>query len=433
MSNSTITIDGNPYLPRVIDEAVDLHLQAFGAVEIAGTMWSGKTWTARAHGESRVSFDDPHARDLAELDMDSVLRGPSPRVIDEWQEVPQVWDAVRNKVDEAGGRRGLYMLTGSSRPARGETRHTGSGRIARLSMWPMSLYESGHSSGEVSLSALFEGRFEGGPVQTDLGQLAELACRGGWPAALDLSPQAALLVANQYLDALFAKGGDRAPGNERELRLFLSSVARNIGSAVTLKTLANDMGWGGGAPSDPDQRRAGAFVDYFLDRYVLCDLHGWDAPIKSPRRLRVKPKHGFADPSLPVALLGVDARALLGNLQLFGQVFEEMCLRDLRVYASALPGARPDSLRYYRDSDGLEVDAIIELRDGRWGAIEIKLGANKAAEAEASLLRLRDKVAANTAARNPEPSFMLVLVGKTDFAYRLPSGVVVAPLTSLGV
>lgn len=165
---------------------------------------------------------------------------------------------------------------------------------------------------------------------------------------------------------------------------------------------------------------------------MLCDLHGWDAPIKSPRRLRTKPKHGFADPSLPAALLGVNEHALMGNLQLFGQLFEEMCLRDLRVYASSLQGASPDALRYYRDSDGLEVDAIIELEDGRWGAVEIKLGANKAEEAESNLLRLKEKVSANPAAKNPSPSFMLVLVGKTDFAYRLPSGVYVAPLTSLG-
>lgn len=427
-------IDGHPYIPRLIDDTVNLHLRAFGAVEITGTMWSGKTWTARAHGASRVSLDDRQARQLAEIDVSSVLKGAAPRVIDEWQEVPTVWDAVRNQVDAAGGERGLFILTGSSRPARGETHHTGSGRIARLMMWPMSLAESGHSTGRVSLSALFAGEFEGGPVSTDLELLAELVCRGGWPGALSLDPAAAELVPAQYLDALLAKDDERAPGTEREMRTFLRSLARNIGSAATLETLARDMGLdANGDVSDAATRRVRAFLDYFLDRYVVCDLHGWDAPVKSPRRLRTKPKHGFADPSLPAALLGTGPDALMSNLQLFGQLFEELCLRDLRVYASALKGAQPGNpLRYYRDADGLEVDAIIELRDGRWGAVEVKLGANKVADAERNLLRLRDKIASNPAARNPEPSFLLVLIGKTDFMYRMPSGVVVAPITELG-
>nr|WP_275051791.1 DUF4143 domain-containing protein [Collinsella intestinalis] len=182
---------------------------------------------------------------------------------------------------------------------------------------------------------------------------------------------------------------------------------------------------------DASERNASAIIDYLENRYVLCDLTGWDAPIKSPQRLRVKPKRCFADPSLAASLLGAAPERLLGNLQLMGQLFEELCLRDLRVYVEAMPEAGPDALHYYRDSDGLEVDAIIELRDGRWGAIEIKLGANKAADAEGNLLRLKRKIANNPAARNPEPSFMLVLVGKTDFMYRLPSGVLVAPINAL--
>ncbi|WP_180326760.1 ATP-binding protein [Raoultibacter phocaeensis] len=425
-------IEGNRYLPRLIDPSVELHLRAFGAVEITGTMWSGKTWTSRAHGKSRVTFDSKQTRELAEIDVDAVLKGEAPHIIDEWQEVPQVWDAVRNKVDEAGGKRGLFILTGSSRPAKGKTRHTGSGRIARLKMWPMTLSESGHSRKSVSLAGLFEKTFEPGPVETDLEQLAELACRGGWPAAVDLDSEAARIVPAQYLDALFAKEDDKAPGSERELRLFLQSLARNVGSAATLETLAKDMGLDdGGKVSDANTRRVSTFLDYFLGRYVVCDLHGWDAPIKSRSRLRTKPKYGFADPSLPAALLGAGPDTLMGNLQLFGQLFEELCLRDLRVYASTMSQAQLDPLRYYRDADGLEVDVIIELRDGRWGAIEVKLGANKADAGVRNLLRLKNKIAANPAARNPEPSFMLVLVGKTDYQYRTPEGVIVAPITEL--
>ncbi len=427
-------IDGQTYMPRIIDKAVDLNLKAFGAVEITGAMWSGKTWTARAHGNSLVSFDSDVVRELAAIDMNLALQGDAPLVIDEWQAMPAVWDAVRHKVDEAAGQRGLYILTGSSRPAKSQTRHTGSGRIAQLAMWPMSLYESGHSSGSVSLSALFEGEFNGSPVSTDLRQIASRICLGGWPGAITLDEEEAELIPYQYVNALLNKEDAVAPGSRQEMRLFLQSLARNIGSAVTLETLACDMGLNADEKRKQTQTKlVKTYIEYFLDRYVVCDLHGWDAPIKSPRRLRTKAKHGFADPSLAAALLGVGPDALLKNTQVFGQLFEELCLRDLRVYTSALQKSHPDSLRYYRDSDGLEVDAIIELQDGRWAAIEIKLGANKVKEAERSLLRLRDKVAANQAARNPEPSFMLVLVAKTDYMYQLPSGVIVAPITELGV
>ena len=425
-------IDGAPYIPRLMDAVVERHLKAFGAVEIAGAMWAGKTWTARAHGASLVNLDDRQAKELAGIDARAVLAGNRPRVIDEWQEEPSLWDAVRTEVDSSPGQRGLFILTGSSRPAKGETNHTGSGRISRLQMLPMTLSESGHSHGSVSLSGLFDGRFESGPVETDLGQLARLVCRGGWPAALDLDDDSALLVPAQYLDALLAKGDSSAPGSERELRALLMSLARNVGGAVKLSTLACDPGSGGpGGGADAATRKASAIVDYFLSRYVIRDLPGWDAPIKSPRRLRTKPKRCFADPSLPASLLGVNPEALMGNLQLFGQLFEELCLRDLYVYSSVMKGAQGVPLRYYRDSDGLEVDAVIELRDGRWGAIEVKLGANKADEAAKSLLRLRNKVMANEAAHPVEPSFLLVVVGKSDYMYRTADGVLVVPITEL--
>lgn len=421
------------YLPRLLDTVIERYLEAFGAVEIAGTMWSGKTWTAQHHGKSYLTLDDAQARELAILDIGTILKGETPHVVDEWQIVPATWDAVRGSIDSAGGKRGMYILTGSSQPHKEFTRHTGSGRIARLRMWPMSLSESGHSSKTISLSKLFDGQFTGCPVQTNLEDLAYFICRGGWPGALSLSDSAAQLVPLQYLDALFASMDNNAPGSERELRTFMQSLARNIGSVPTLKTIAKDIGLTSnhGDPSDLDTRKISSMIDYFLNRYVICDLYGWDAPIKSPSRLRVKPKRCFADPSLAAALLGAGPQTLLGNTQLFGQLFEELCLRDLRVYTSVLPEAHADSLRYYRDADGLEVDAIIELRDGRWGAIEIKLGANKVDAGARNLLRLRNKIVANPAARNPEPSFMLVLVGKTDFAYQTPEGIIVAPITAL--
>lgn len=422
------------YRRRVLDDVVKAYLQAFGAVEIAGTMWSGKTWTALAHAHSNVALDDDSARNLAEIDPELVLEGDRPRLVDEWQEVPQIWDRVRREVDKPGAGRGLFILTGSSRPNKSQVHHSGSGRISRLSMWPMTLAESGESTAAVSLRSLFEGEFRGGQAQADTKELARLCCRGGWPASLGLDADSAMLVPGQYLDTLTSSEDGRAPESARELMRFLAAAARNVGSAAKVETFARDLGYvsAKGVPTDTGRNRVKAMRDYFLNRYVLVELPGWDAPVKSPQRLRTKPKLCFADPSLPAALLGVGPESLLANTQVFGQMFEELCLRDLRVYASALDGASSTPLRYYRDADGLEADAVIELRDGRWGAFEMKLGQNKADAGAASLLKLRNKVLANPAARNREPSFLAVLVGKGDYAYRRPDGVYVVPITMLG-
>lgn len=424
-------IDGREYLPRHIDAVVERHLRAFGAIEVAGTMWSGKTWTSRAHASSLATLDDANTRELASLSPGTVLAGENPRVIDEWQEAPGLWDAVRRKVDESG-ERGLYILTGSSRPAKDKTSHVGAGRISRLRMWPMSLSESGDSNGSVSLAGLLNGEFEPGPVETDLERLARLAARGGWPDALSLDDDAAALVPGQYIDALVSAEDESAPEDQSDLRRFLQSLARNVGGAVTIETLVKDMGYlTGGKVTETGRERVRRLLAYFGGRYVIDDLRGWDAPVKSPQRLRTKPRRDFADPSLVVSLLGMSDRSLLGNLQVFGQVFEQMCLRDLRVYASTMVDAAADSIRYYRDADGLEVDAVVELRDGRWGAIEVKLGDNKVADAVSSLTALRRKVALNPAARAPEPSFMMALVGVSGYKYQTPEGVYVVPITEL--
>lgn len=421
------------YMPRLLDEVIETHLRAFGAVEVAGTMWSGKTWTSLEHAASSANFDDRETRELASIAPEAVLAGDVPHVLDEWQLVPSIWDVVRRRVDESAGQRGLYILTGSSRPAKKATVHSGSGRISRLRMWPMTLDESDDSLAQVSFSGLFEGDFS--PIQTksDASRLATLACRGGWPDVLHLDEDLADLVASQYVDTLVSSEDENSPESEGDLRLFLQSLARNIGSAPKIDTLVSNMGYlTDGNITETGRRRVRKLIAYFTGRFVVDTLPGWDAPIKSPQRLRTKPRYDFADPSIPAALLGLDAGALLGNTQTFGQIFEQMCLRDLRVYTSVLKKAKPDSLRYYRDADGLEVDAIIELRDGRWAGVEIKLSSNKVEAAEESLLRLKAKIAANPAARNPEPAFLLVLVGVGEYAYRTPKGVYVVPALCLG-
>ncbi len=428
-----MSLQPKDYRPRLIDSVITSHMEAFGAVEVAGTMWSGKTWTSLSHADSVSRLGNPATRQMAEIALGTVLDGELPRAIDEWQELPEVWDAVRARIDESDGRRGMYLLTGSSRPAKKKVKHTGSGRISRLRMWPMSLAESGHSSADVSLSGLFEGAFAPCETRVEIRNLAEVICRGGWPGALELSPQAAALIPTQYIDTLVSAEDEDAPEGESDLRRFLQSLARNVGSAVTVDTLARDMGYiANGEVKEAGRLRVRRLLEYFKNRFVVDALDGWDAPIRSPQRLRVKPRYDFADPSLMMALLGVGPEALMQNAQLFGQAFEQLCLRDIRIYASCMPECTADSVRYYRDADGLEVDAVIQLRDGRWGAIEIKLSESKVAQAEASLLRLRGKVQANPAARNPEPSFMMVLVGNGSGAFRLPSGVCVVPLTALG-
>ena len=421
------------YRPRLVDEIVDNHLAAFGAVEIAGTMWSGKTWTSLNHGNSERNLDEPETRALAELAPEAVLDAKPPLVVDEWQLVPSVWDAVRRKVDAAAGKHGLFILTGSSRPAKDSTAHSGAGRISRIRMWPMSLQESGESDGSVSISALFDGAFSQGSRKTTPEQLAKCICRGGWPAAIDADQKFSSLIPTQYIDAICSSRDSKAPENERILNRFLQSLARNMGSAPKIETLVKDMGFlNDGQVSEAGRKRIRSLLDYFNDRFVIDETRGWDAPIKSPQRLRSKPHYNFADPSIPASLLGVDEKSLFKNMQLFGQLFEQMCLRDLRIYTSVLDKAKPDSLQYYRDADGLEVDAIIELRDGRWAGIEIKLNPNKVEDAESNLLRLKKKVLANPAAQNAEPSFLLVLTGVGQYAYQLPSGVYVAPIAMLG-
>ena len=424
----------NPYYKdRLLDMRLVKLLRAFGAVEIVGCMWCGKTWMAEAHAESKINLSNVGMRSLVEADASLAFEGGKPHVIDEWQEVPSIWDETRLAVDNASGERGLFILTGSSTPKKGETIHSGTGRISRIHLRPMSLSETGDSDNTVSLSGLFEGRFKNTRVQTDLRRIAGLICKGGWPGALYLEQGDAELVPDQYLDTLLSSIGARGGASEYRLRRFLTSVARNAGQAVSYNNIAGDIAEGetGDRYAMDSRHSIEALLTLFKDRFIIEEQCGWDAPIRSRSRVRVKPKRGFVDPSLTAALLGADKSRLLMDGQLLGKLFEELCLRDLRLYASCMDLALPDPIRYYRDSDGLEVDAIIELRDGRWAGIEIKLSESKVAEGVESLLRLRDKIAKNPLARNPAPAFMAVLVGKTEFCRRSPEGIYVIPCTSL--
>jgi predicted AAA+ superfamily ATPase len=431
-----LTLKPSNYKPRLLDSLLDRRLEGFGAVGVVGAKFCGKTWTSMAHGQSIVHIDEDAVRQMVLLDASLALSGNQPHVIDEWQDVPKIWDAVRRKVDESGNQRGQFILTGSSTVDKSKVSHSGAGRIAKMHMRPMSLFESGNSDGSISLNGLFEGEFKTQQVTTDVRELARLICLGGWPAGLDSSEALLGDLPAQYLEALFSVSASKRNLDQNIARKAAVSLARNAGKTLTYKTFYADV-FETEPPASMDQslfRQAlDPYLRFFKDQYFIEDQNGWDAPIKSRSRVRSKPRRTFADPSLPAALLNQSPDRLLHEVQLFGNLFEELCLRDIRVYASAMQQMPEPSIYYYADADGLEVDIVIELLDGRWGAFEIKLSEEKVPEAQKSLLRLRNKVVANPAAKNREPSFLAVLVGKATFSRQTPEGVYVIPLTTLTV
>ncbi len=439
MRKSTLTPEG--YLPRVADAQIERYLRVFGAVEVAGPKWCGKTWSSLAHASSVVYVDEGSNTSLARADPSLMLEGEQPHVIDEWQRAPGIWNAVRHAVDAKRGTRGAFILTGSSTPlAEGEkqqdaeARHSGAGRIGRIRMAPMTLYESGDSTGRVSLAGLFRGEFS--PCRADGGgarALVELICRGGWPEVIDMSAVDALLVSREYLASIWAESMPRMRKRPQTAERLAVSLARNLGQSVTYKTLVRDMY---GSEEEPSGASSDDTIADYLSAlrslYLYDELHGWVPPARSPKRLAVKPKRYLADPSLAVALLGMGPDALLGDWQTFGLTFENLAVRDLQTYARALPDSATVPVRYYRDDSGLEVDVIIELLDGRWAAIEIKTSEEKVDEGLAALRRLKRKLTANPASRVRPPEFVAVVVGISEFAREVGELEYVLPIRCLG-
>ena len=433
MAGGRLTPEG--YLPRVVDEQVDRYLGTFGAVEIAGTKWCGKTWTALSHGASVSYVDDD--LDLARADPSLMTLGEMPHVIDEWQLAPRVWDAVRRGVDRSRGLRGGWILTGSSTPlARrgGEApAHSGAGRIGRIRMHPMTLAESGDSTGEVSLAGLFRGEFAPCAAPGGTRELVELACRGGWPEAVGMDVARAQTVAREYL-RLFLTESAPAAGRDGEVTgRLVASLARNLGQAATYRTVIADMYGGEDDPASliSDDTLA-SYLAFLKASYLVEEVPGWVPQARSRKRLATKPRRYLADPSLAAAQLGMGPDALLGDWQTFGLLFEAMCVRDLTVFARALPDIGFEPVRYYRDDSGLEADAVVELADGRWAAFEFKVSEDKVADGVASLLRLRRKLCENPRARVREPEFTAVVTGLSRYARRTEEGVYVIPLRCLG-
>lgn len=418
------------YRPRIIDNKLEEYLGVFGALCIEGPKWCGKTWTSSFHSRSEIYLGDPAGnfqnRNLAELSPDLVLQGEPPRLIDEWQEVPTLWDAVRFHVDQSS-EKGLFILTGSSTPNHKGILHSGAGRIARIRMRPMSLYESGDSSGMVSLGDLCADRMES--VMTGEVRLTDLIgyiLRGGWPASLGLSIKEASLLPRQYLDAIVDDDVYRIDGVKRDttkIRLLLRSLARNESTTATNRSLKNDVKEKDDEDIDVDT--IASYLDIFSRLFLIENQQPFSSKIRSSVRVKQAEKRHFADPSLAAALLGATEEKLLGDLNTLGFLFEALCERDLRIYTDAFGG----QLYHYQDYQNREVDAVIQLPGGEWCAFEIKLGANQIDEAAAVLVKLKNDIAKEPG--GIPPKVLCVVCGMSNAAYKRADGVYVVPITAL--
>lgn len=417
------------YKPRVIDSAVCRYLSAFGAVCIEGPKWCGKTWTSSFHSKSEFLIGDPannfQNRALAEMSPSIVLEGETPRLLDEWQEVPSIWDAVRYTVD-GRAEKGQFILTGSSTPKRKGVLHSGAGRIGRLRMRTMSLYESGESGGVVSLEELCNGKIT--PAMTgevSLRDLAYYTVRGGWPGNLNVAPENASLLPQSYLDAILDDDSQRIDDKKYDvtkMRLLLRSLARNESTTATKKKLLNDIREFDDEAIDMDT--IATYLDVFNRLFLLDNQLPFSANIRSSVRVKQAEKRHFCDPALACALLKATPDKLIGDLETFGFLFEALVERDLKIYAESF-GA---NLYHYQDYNNKEIDAVVELKDGKWCAFEIKLGANQIDKAATELVALRNDIEKNGGIA---PSVLCVICGLSNAAYVRPDGVFVVPITAL--
>ncbi len=413
------------YLPRIIDDIIDKKLKTVGAILIEGPKWCGKSTTGKKHVKSIVEFQDVDKKNyydnINNTRPSMFLDEEKPLMIDEWQMYPVVWDAIRNDVDKTG-KQGQYILTGSARPIEGSITHTGTGRIARILMRPMSLYESGDSDGKISLNDLFKGE-----VQTNVkskfkfDDIIKCIIRGGWPLTLFLEDQNE--VAKNYFQSLTHEGiknDSVIEYNSDRLSKVIKSLARNISSITNISTIEEDVK----ANSETFSRNLlENYIKTLKDLYILENVPAWNGKIRSKIAIRTKEKIQFVDPSLACVSLGATEESLKKDLNTLGLLFESLCIRDLRIYADSIDG----KVYYYRDETGLEVDAIIELQNGDWGAIEIKLGEGYIKEAEENLLKFKNKVDVE---KIGEPKF-LGIISSTEYSYRTENGIYVISIGNL--
>ena len=381
------------YRPRLIDNIIDSYLEAFGAVCVEGPKWCGKTWTSSYHCKSEIMLGNPDGnfqnRQLAQMSPSLVLEGETPRLIDEWQEVPQLWDAVRYKVDQSGNK-GQFILTGSATPNHKGILHSGAGRIAKLRMRPMSLFESGNSSGDISLKDICEGRIEpkiSGEV--DLRKLIDFIIRGGWPANQETTLKQAAYLPIQYIRAVLDDDVyriDNVKRDKHKMELLLRSLARNEATTVTNKKLKNDIKEID--DEDIDVETVSAYLDVFQRLFLTDNQKPFEAKLRSSIRIKQAEKRHLSDPSLAAALLNATPEMLLNDLNTLGFLFEALCERDLKIYAESFDA----ELYHYQDYNNNEMDAVIAMPDGKWCGFEIKLGANQIDMAAENLIKIKNEI-----------------------------------------
>jgi predicted AAA+ superfamily ATPase len=422
-------MDKELYKPRLVDKQVKLELEAFGAVCIEGAKWCGKTWTSGYHSKSAIYLGDPSRnfqnRELAKLEPITVLEGEVPRLIDEWQEVPSIWDAVRHEVDRRG-KKGQFILTGSSTPKQKGILHSGAGRISTIRMRPMSLFESNDSSGQVSLTSLFDGTFKAVATgNIDLETLIKLTIRGGWPESLGLDYEKFRLLPKEYIKSIINHDIYRLEGINRDsakMHLLLKSLARNESTTASIATLKKDISDFDNDTLDNDT--ISTYLSTFERLFLIENQKAFSSNIRSSTRIKQSEKRHFVDPSLAIAILEASYEDLLNDLHTFGFMFEALCVRDLRIYAESLEA----QLYHYQDYKEREIDAVVKLRDGRFGAFEIKLGADAIEKAAQSLIKIRDDLKAEG---TRIPDILVVICGLSNFAYQREDGVYVVPITAL--
>lgn len=419
------------YKARIADKLLEYRLEEVGAVLIEGPKWCGKTTTAEQKAKSILYMADPDSQnsymEMADLKVKMLLKGDNPRLVDEWQIIPQIWDAIRFEVDHRG-EEGQFILTGSAVPvSTDKIHHTGTGRFAWITMRPMSLWESGESTGEVSMADLFRGeRNVEGFNKLKLEDIAFLVCRGGWPSATTKGRRAALRQAYDYYDAVVKSDisrVDEVSRNSERTKLLLRSYARSQCGQVSIAAIRQDMI--DNDDSTLSESTVQSYIGALKKIFVIEDMPAWNPNLRSKTAIRSAETRYFVDSSIAVAALGLGPEDLINDLETFGLLFETMCIRDLRVYADSVDG----SVYHYRDKNGLECDAVLHLRNGSYGLIEIKLGGAQAIEKGVSTLTaLASKI---DTTKMKAPSFLMVLTAVGDYAYQRKDGVFVVPIGCL--
>lgn len=416
------------YLKRLGDEELQLALKASGAVLIEGAKWCGKTSTAQQAAKSVIFLQDPDQSAsylaLADAKPSLLLTGANPRLIDEWQMAPVLWDAVRFEVDKRN-ELGQFILTGSAVPNDNVTAHTGTGRISRIKMRPMSLFESKESNGSISLGDLFNNPLKINEATSELSieQIAFAICRGGWPASLQLEGKAALRMATSYVESVINQDVsevDSVEKNPERVRLLMRSLARNISTIANYSTIIEDIE---ATDKSISEKTVSTYINALKRIFVVEDLQAWQPSLRSKTAIRTSEKRHFVDPSIATSIMRTEPEGILKDFEYFGFLFESLCTRDVRIYAQANDG----DVFHYRDKSGLESDLIIRLRNGKWAAVEVKLGQKQIEEAAANLLAIKNKIDTE---KMGEPSFLMILTGG-QFAYQRNDGVWVVPLGCL--